>query len=198
MPCEIVATSDYDLVAAAMAKETDSWECGRDSVKHLSDPATPTPDPQIACPPTPLERRRAATDRVQRAQPAHDAAAGAVDRVVRGHGVRLVSAPRTVIFIVAAATDWLDGYWARKYGQVTAWAGFSTRSSTRSSSAARLSSWPPRPARGIGRLDGRRRGRTAKCWSRPCAASSSSKAAIFRPTCRGKLKMLLPVRRRRA
>lgn len=27
--------------------------------------------------------------------------------------------PATVIFIVAAATDWLDGYWARKYGQVT-------------------------------------------------------------------------------
>lgn len=25
----------------------------------------------------------------------------------------------TVIFIVAASTDWLDGYWARKYGQVT-------------------------------------------------------------------------------
>ena len=24
-----------------------------------------------------------------------------------------------VVFIVAAATDWLDGYWARKYGQVT-------------------------------------------------------------------------------
>jgi CDP-diacylglycerol--glycerol-3-phosphate 3-phosphatidyltransferase len=25
----------------------------------------------------------------------------------------------TAIFIVAATTDWLDGYWARKYGQVT-------------------------------------------------------------------------------
>jgi CDP-diacylglycerol---glycerol-3-phosphate 3-phosphatidyltransferase len=24
-----------------------------------------------------------------------------------------------VIFIVAASTDWMDGYWARKYGQVT-------------------------------------------------------------------------------
>lgn len=24
-----------------------------------------------------------------------------------------------VLFIVAASTDWLDGYWARKYGQVT-------------------------------------------------------------------------------
>ena len=24
-----------------------------------------------------------------------------------------------VVFIVAAGTDWLDGYWARKYGQVT-------------------------------------------------------------------------------
>jgi CDP-diacylglycerol--glycerol-3-phosphate 3-phosphatidyltransferase len=24
-----------------------------------------------------------------------------------------------VLFIVAAATDWIDGYWARKYGQVT-------------------------------------------------------------------------------
>ena len=23
------------------------------------------------------------------------------------------------MFIVAASTDWLDGYWARKYGQVT-------------------------------------------------------------------------------
>jgi CDP-diacylglycerol--glycerol-3-phosphate 3-phosphatidyltransferase len=25
----------------------------------------------------------------------------------------------TVVFIVAAGTDWLDGFWARKYGQVT-------------------------------------------------------------------------------
>jgi CDP-diacylglycerol---glycerol-3-phosphate 3-phosphatidyltransferase len=24
-----------------------------------------------------------------------------------------------IVFIVAASTDWLDGYWARKYGQVT-------------------------------------------------------------------------------
>ena len=27
--------------------------------------------------------------------------------------------PSLVVFIVAAGTDWLDGYWARKYGQVT-------------------------------------------------------------------------------
>jgi CDP-diacylglycerol--glycerol-3-phosphate 3-phosphatidyltransferase len=27
--------------------------------------------------------------------------------------------PAMVVFIVAAATDWVDGYWARKYGQVT-------------------------------------------------------------------------------
>ncbi len=25
----------------------------------------------------------------------------------------------TIVFAVAAGTDWLDGYWARKYGQVT-------------------------------------------------------------------------------
>jgi CDP-diacylglycerol--glycerol-3-phosphate 3-phosphatidyltransferase len=25
----------------------------------------------------------------------------------------------TVVFVIAAGTDWLDGYWARKYGQVT-------------------------------------------------------------------------------
>lgn len=25
----------------------------------------------------------------------------------------------TIIFVIAASTDWLDGYWARKYGQVT-------------------------------------------------------------------------------
>ena len=25
----------------------------------------------------------------------------------------------TVVFVLAASTDWLDGYWARKYGQVT-------------------------------------------------------------------------------
>ncbi|MBM4091932.1 MAG: CDP-diacylglycerol--glycerol-3-phosphate 3-phosphatidyltransferase [Planctomycetes bacterium] len=25
----------------------------------------------------------------------------------------------TVVFIVAASTDWVDGYWARRYGQVT-------------------------------------------------------------------------------
>lgn len=25
----------------------------------------------------------------------------------------------TILFVVAASTDWLDGYWARKYGQVT-------------------------------------------------------------------------------
>ncbi len=27
--------------------------------------------------------------------------------------------PATVTFLVAAGTDWMDGYWARKYGQVT-------------------------------------------------------------------------------
>jgi CDP-diacylglycerol---glycerol-3-phosphate 3-phosphatidyltransferase len=25
----------------------------------------------------------------------------------------------TVVFVIAASTDWIDGYWARKYGQVT-------------------------------------------------------------------------------
>jgi CDP-diacylglycerol--glycerol-3-phosphate 3-phosphatidyltransferase len=25
----------------------------------------------------------------------------------------------TILFVIAASTDWLDGYWARKYGQVT-------------------------------------------------------------------------------
>ena len=25
----------------------------------------------------------------------------------------------TIVFLVAASTDWMDGYWARKYGQVT-------------------------------------------------------------------------------
>jgi CDP-diacylglycerol---glycerol-3-phosphate 3-phosphatidyltransferase len=25
----------------------------------------------------------------------------------------------TILFVIAAGTDWLDGYWARKYGQVT-------------------------------------------------------------------------------
>lgn len=25
----------------------------------------------------------------------------------------------TIVFVIAASTDWLDGYWARKYGQVT-------------------------------------------------------------------------------
>jgi CDP-diacylglycerol--glycerol-3-phosphate 3-phosphatidyltransferase len=25
----------------------------------------------------------------------------------------------TVVFLIAAATDWIDGYWARKYGQIT-------------------------------------------------------------------------------
>ncbi|MEX0585412.1 MAG: CDP-alcohol phosphatidyltransferase family protein, partial [Pirellulales bacterium] len=25
----------------------------------------------------------------------------------------------TILFLLAASTDWLDGYWARKYGQVT-------------------------------------------------------------------------------
>ncbi len=27
--------------------------------------------------------------------------------------------PAVVVFIIAASTDWVDGYWARKYGQVT-------------------------------------------------------------------------------
>lgn len=25
----------------------------------------------------------------------------------------------TIVFVIAAATDWIDGYWARRYGQVT-------------------------------------------------------------------------------
>jgi CDP-diacylglycerol--glycerol-3-phosphate 3-phosphatidyltransferase len=25
----------------------------------------------------------------------------------------------TIVFVIAASTDWVDGYWARKYGQVT-------------------------------------------------------------------------------
>ncbi|WP_146523986.1 CDP-diacylglycerol--glycerol-3-phosphate 3-phosphatidyltransferase [Novipirellula artificiosorum] len=28
-------------------------------------------------------------------------------------------ASATVVFLIAASTDWMDGYWARKYGQVT-------------------------------------------------------------------------------
>lgn len=27
--------------------------------------------------------------------------------------------PALIVFIIAASTDWIDGYWARKYGQVT-------------------------------------------------------------------------------
>ena len=27
--------------------------------------------------------------------------------------------PALIVFIIAASTDWVDGYWARKYGQVT-------------------------------------------------------------------------------
>jgi CDP-diacylglycerol--glycerol-3-phosphate 3-phosphatidyltransferase len=27
--------------------------------------------------------------------------------------------PAMVVFVIAAGTDWLDGYWARKYGQIT-------------------------------------------------------------------------------
>jgi CDP-diacylglycerol--glycerol-3-phosphate 3-phosphatidyltransferase len=27
--------------------------------------------------------------------------------------------PALVVFLIAAATDWLDGFWARRYGQVT-------------------------------------------------------------------------------
>jgi CDP-diacylglycerol--glycerol-3-phosphate 3-phosphatidyltransferase len=27
--------------------------------------------------------------------------------------------PALVVFVVAASTDWIDGYWARRYGQVT-------------------------------------------------------------------------------
>jgi len=27
--------------------------------------------------------------------------------------------PSFIVFLVAAATDWLDGYWARRYGQIT-------------------------------------------------------------------------------
>jgi len=27
--------------------------------------------------------------------------------------------PALIIFLIAASTDWMDGYWARKYGQVT-------------------------------------------------------------------------------
>ncbi len=27
--------------------------------------------------------------------------------------------PAAIVFLIAASTDWIDGYWARKYGQVT-------------------------------------------------------------------------------
>ena len=27
--------------------------------------------------------------------------------------------PSVVVFLIAASTDWVDGYWARKYGQIT-------------------------------------------------------------------------------
>ena len=27
--------------------------------------------------------------------------------------------PAAIVFVIAASTDWVDGYWARKYGQVT-------------------------------------------------------------------------------
>ncbi|MCE9546670.1 MAG: CDP-diacylglycerol--glycerol-3-phosphate 3-phosphatidyltransferase [Planctomycetia bacterium] len=32
---------------------------------------------------------------------------------------RWIYAVATVMFLIAAGTDWLDGYWARRYGQVT-------------------------------------------------------------------------------
>jgi len=32
---------------------------------------------------------------------------------------RLIYGAALVVFVLAAATDWVDGYWARKYGQVT-------------------------------------------------------------------------------
>ena len=45
-------------------------------------------------------------------------AAGLVDRAVRAVAAGLPLG-LLVVFVVAASTDWVDGYWARKYGQVT-------------------------------------------------------------------------------
>src|SRR6516225_1480459 len=49
------------------------------------------------------------------------------------------------VFIVAAGTDWIDGFYARRYNQVTTLGESSTRLSIRSSSAARSFSWRRRP-----------------------------------------------------
>lgn len=46
----------------------------------------------------------------------------AQSRALASHGdetVRWIYGVATIVFILAAATDWVDGYWARKYGQVT-------------------------------------------------------------------------------
>ena len=36
-----------------------------------------------------------------------------------------------VLFLLGAGTDWIDGYYARKYGQVTTWDAFSILLPTR-------------------------------------------------------------------
>ena len=50
-----------------------------------------------------------------------------------------------VVFLVAASTDSVDGYLARRYGMVTTLGEFSIPSPTRSSFAARSFSWSPFP-----------------------------------------------------
>jgi len=65
-------------------------------------------------------QRCAAQHAVQRAQPDHDRAAVFGDTQFRVNALRQHLAA-LIVFLLAAMTDWVDGYWARRFGQVTKW-----------------------------------------------------------------------------
>ena len=90
-----------------------------------------------------------------------------------------------VVFIVAAATDWVDGYYARKYGQVTTLGRildpFVDKIIICGSFIYLAAAGPTVRALPLG---WRWWWSGESCWSRRCGRFWKGKGPIFRPRCR--------------
>ena len=102
-------------MAAAVRQSRVRVDCRRVPSPPVTDRGLRVTNCPCRKPPLPATR----ATRLERAQPGDGLAAGAGDRAVRAAGARASITASLVVFLIAAGTDWVDGYWARKYGQIT-------------------------------------------------------------------------------